>query len=136
MTTVAPIHGMVPTQGASATTGLGGLDSEGFMKLLIAQLRYQNPLAPSDPTDMMLQTSHLAQLDTMQQILSLQRRDIGLQQAVAAAGMLGVEVFGHAPDGTPVEGVVEAVRYTEQGPVLTVGDHDLPLGHVAELRAT
>jgi len=135
MTTISAFDAtpVTSTTGSSMQTALGGLDSDGFLKLLVAQLRFQNPMSPSDPTDMMLQTSQLAQLDTMQQVLALQRRDLGLQQAVAAAGLLGVEVQGHAPDGTAVSGTVETVRYTVSGPMLTVGDHELPLGNVAEL---
>jgi len=43
--------GGLPT-GDSALTALGGLGSDGFLKLMVAQLQYQNPMAPSDPSAM------------------------------------------------------------------------------------
>lgn len=125
------IHGSVD----NAMYALGGMDSEGFLKLLVAQLRYQSPLEPSDPGDLMVQTAALAQLDATQQLLSLQQRDLGLQQAVVAAGLVGATVVATTDAaGTQVEGVVEAVRYTTYGPVLEVGGQEVFLGNVLEVR--
>ncbi len=122
------------TPGSTGDT-LGGIGSDGFMQLLIAQLQYQNPLEPSDPTDMMLQTSQLAQLDATQQLLSLHQRQIGMHQAVAAAGMVGDTVSGTTPEGVVVDGVVDAVRFTTAGPVLDVAGTEIAFGDVTEVRA-
>ncbi len=40
-----------------------GMDSNGFLKLFIAQLQYQDPLNPSDPTQMMSQLAQLTQVE-------------------------------------------------------------------------
>lgn len=132
-TMIAPnaLHGSVD----SAMSALGGMDSEGFMNLLVAQLKYQSPLEPKDPGDLMTQTAVLAQLDATQQLLAVQQRELGLSQAVAAAGMLGTEVTGTGPDGMSVTGVVESVRYSEAGPVLDVGGSELLFADVKTLRA-
>jgi flagellar basal-body rod modification protein FlgD len=119
----------------SAMSALGGMDSEGFLKLLVAQLQYQSPLDPQDPGDLMTQTATLAQLDATQQLLAVQQRGLGMQQAVAAAGMLGAEVTAHDRDGV-VAGIVDAVRYTTAGPVLSIGGREVMLGDVRELRHT
>lgn len=129
--------GQVP--GAGNTTdntlqALSGIGSDGFMRLLVAQLQYQNPLEPSDPSDMMLQTAQLAQLDATNQMVELQQRNFGLQQAVMAAGMVGSEVVATDTDGLAVTGVVDAVRYTVVGPVLEVDGREVALGEVTELR--
>jgi flagellar basal-body rod modification protein FlgD len=130
--TAAPMA--APSQADSAMSALSGMGSDGFLKLLVAQLRYQSPLEPSDPGDMMVQTSQLAQLDASQQLAALQRRDLGLQHAVLATNLLGADVTGVDADGGPVEGVVEGVRYTTAGPVLDIGGGDLPLERVTEVR--
>lgn len=117
----------------SAMSAMGGMDSEGFLKLLVAQLQYQSPLDPQDPGDLMTQTSALAQLDATQQLLALQQRDLGMQQAVAAAGLLGTEVSAFDHEGA-VQGIVDAVRYTTAGPVLSIGGREVMLGDVRELR--
>ncbi|GGI06703.1 flagellar hook assembly protein FlgD [Egicoccus halophilus] len=137
MTMISGIGGSagLPT-GDAALTALGGLGSDGFLQLMVAQLRYQNPLNPSDPSAMMMQTAQLAQLDAVQQLASLQRRDLGLQNAVAAAGMVGTNVHALATDGTTVRGVVDAVRYTTLGPVLEIGGQEVPFDQVTEIRRT
>jgi flagellar basal-body rod modification protein FlgD len=118
----------------NATSSLGGLDSEAFLKLMVAQLRYQNPMEPSDPGDMMLQTAQFTQLESMQELVALQRRDLGLQEAVMAAGLVGDQVTALGPDGTEVTGTVEGVRYTSAGPVLDLGSTEVALGQVTEIR--
>lgn len=118
----------------SAMSALGGMDSEGFLNLLVAQLKYQDPMEPSDPGDMMTQTATLAQLDANQQLLQIQQQNFGMQQAVQASSMLGTEVTGVGAEGDPVSGVVEAVRYTSAGPVLRVGGEELALGAITEQR--
>lgn len=129
--------GAIGGAGAQASTtmeSLGGLGPDGFMKLLIAQLRYQNPMEPSDPSDMMMQTSQLAQLDAVQQLASLQQRDIGMQQAVGAAALVGTHVTGTTPEGAPVTGTVNAVRFTTDGPVLDIDGTQIAYGAVSEIR--
>lgn len=116
-----------------AMSALGGMDSEGFLKLLVAQLQYQSPMEPADPGDLMIQTATLAQLDATQQLLALQQRDLGMQQAVAAAGLLGTEVTASDQDGE-IQGRVDAVRYTTAGPVLEIGGREVMLSDVSELR--
>jgi flagellar basal-body rod modification protein FlgD len=139
--TIDPTSSGLATVGGAGAAGplasasaLGGLDSEAFLKLMVAQLRYQNPMEPSDPGDMMLQTAQFTQLETMQQLVTLQQRDLGLQEAVMAAGLVGNQVTALRPDGTTTTGTVEGVRYTALGPVLDLGGSEVALGDVTEVR--
>ena len=55
-----PIAGLGATPAATSTVaqaGLGGLDGDAFMQLLVTQLRYQDPMAPSDTNGLLQQTS-------------------------------------------------------------------------------
>lgn len=124
------LHGSVD----QAMSALGGMDSEGFLELLVAQLQYQSPLEPKDPGDLMTQTATLAQLDATQQLLATQQRDLGLQQAVMAAGLVGKEVTAEGPDGVALQGEVDGVRYTDAGPVLAIGGDEVLLSSVTEIR--
>jgi flagellar basal-body rod modification protein FlgD len=137
-----PIGGIASAAPASPTastsdsmmSALSGLGSDGFLKLLVAQLRYQNPLEPTDASEMMGQTAQLAQLDTVQQLVALQRQELGLQQATVAAGLVGTTVTAATAGGGSVTGTVDAVRYTEAGPVLELGGTEVLLGSVVEVR--
>ena len=122
-------------QTSSTPVAFSGLDSEAFMKLLIAQMRYQDPMAPSDPGAMMQQTSVLAQTEMLQQISTVQQQLLGLQSAGMASQLVGTEVSGVLPDGTEVTGTVDTVRFTASGPVLVIGDTELPLSQTSEMHA-
>lgn len=118
-----------------ATSALGGLDSDAFMQLMIAQMRYQDPMAPSDPAAMMQQTSVLAQTEMIQQVAQVQQQLLGLQQAEIASGLVGTDITAQAADGTTVSGTVEAVRFTSTGPALVVNGTEVPFQNTSELRA-
>ncbi|MFP4636071.1 MAG: flagellar hook assembly protein FlgD [Nitriliruptoraceae bacterium] len=124
------LHGSVD----EAMDAMGGMDSEGFLNLLVAQLQHQDPLDPSEPQDLMVQTSQLAQLDATQQLLQTQSRQLSLQQSLAASGMLGTQVTAVGPQEEQVEGVVDSIRYTAAGPVLGIGDTEVAMSEVAEQR--
>lgn len=93
--------GSVLGSGAAAATSGAATSStkdaeESFMKMLIAQLRNQDPLNPMDNSQM---TSQLAQLNMVSGINQLNQTMSGLvsndvnSQAVSAAGLLGREVL-------------------------------------------
>ena len=120
---------------ASGAGSLGGLGSEAFLNLLVAQLRYQNPMAPSDPSAMLNQTATFTQVETMQRLAAAQQQMLGLQRASVAADMVGQEVTAQATDGTQISGVVDGVRFTETGPVLLLGDREVPVENVTGFSA-
>lgn len=130
-------YGAVPAAAPNANSmmsALSGMGGDDFLRLMVAQLQYQNPLEPQDPGQMMVQTAQLAQLESVQQLLTMQQLDLGLQQATAAAATLGGTVTAITSDGQTVTGTVEAVRYTERGPVLDVGGTEVLFGSVVEVR--
>lgn len=54
----------------NTTTGTTNtsLDKDDFLKLLVTQLQYQNPLDPMDPTQMMTQMTQLTQVEKLNNI--------------------------------------------------------------------
>lgn len=120
---------------ANQANAFGGLDSEAFMKLLVAQLRFQNPMEPSDPSAMMQQTATFTQVETLKQLATAQQQLLGLSQAAISAGLVGKEVSAQAADGSLVTGVVDGVRFSETGPILLVGDTDVPLEAATAIRS-
>ena len=136
MTTIQP--GQAATAGAAGPTpsALSSLGSDGFLQLLVAQLRYQNPMAPSDPNAILQQTSALSQVEMMQQLAASQQQLLALQQTSLAGDLLGEQVTATRPDGTELAGTVEAIRFADTGPVVVVGGEELALGQVRELRDT
>src|SRR5690554_3452180 len=120
------------TNPASAASALGGLGSDAFLKLLVAQLRYQNPAQPTDPSAMLGQTAQFTMVETLQTLANIQRELMAFQEAVGAMGMIGREVTAVGFDGNPVTGTVEKVRFTPEGILLTIDGVELPMASVLE----
>lgn len=114
---------------------LGGLDGEAFLRLLVAQMRYQNPMSPSDPSAMLEQTTQLRQVETLNQVARTQQQMLGMHQASMASGLVGKTVTALDLDGSTVTGTVDGVRFTPVGPVLLIGDRQIPLDATAEIGA-
>lgn len=134
MPTIDPTGGPAAVQSAPApgSSALAGIGTDGFMNLLVAQLRYQSPLSPSDPSALMEQTSTLAQVEMMQQVASAQQQLLGLQQTSIASSLLGTEVSATLDDGTQLTGVVDSVRFSADGPMLVVDGTSVPLDRARE----
>lgn len=129
MPTIGEISAAPPPATASA---LGGLDSQAFLKLLVAQLRYQNPMSPSDPSDMLQQTAQFTQIETLQQVATAQQQLLGLSQVTIATDLVGATVVADTPSGE-VRGTVDGIRFTTQGPVLLIGDDEIPMSNTLEI---
>ena len=116
-TPTAPLGSTTQQQAASATGSLNQLDnSQTFLQLLVAQLKNQDPLNPSDPTSFM---TEIAQLTAVQSQTSLSSEE----QTVAADSMIGLTVTGAEASGASLTGQVTGVLLSQTGaPTLEVQD--------------
>ena len=120
---------------AAAKGGIGALDKDAFLKLLVAQLKYQNPLQPTDPSQMMAQTAQFTMVESLQAISQTQADASAWQRVVAGQGMVGRKVTGLSGDA-PVSGVVRGLTMTADGPLLELADGTrLPVAAVLSVTA-
>jgi len=122
---------------ASSTTSsaLGQLNSDAFLKLLVAQMRYQNPMSPTDASAMLDQTAQFTTVETLQAISETNQALLGFQQTTLAMGTVGKDVYAYTTDGEAVTGFVETVRFTADGPILELDSgYHIPLNNVVEVR--
>lgn len=126
--------GLTPTQPSSSFAGsLGGLGGDAFLKLLVAQLKYQNPMEPSDGSQLMQQTAQFTQVETLQQLAAAQQQLMGLSQFSLAVGLSGKQVTAVGPTGSTVSGEVQGIRFTADGPQLEIDSQWIPLSNVLEV---
>jgi flagellar basal-body rod modification protein FlgD len=120
------------TGASSATSGnsLGSLDSDVFLQLMVAQLRYQNPLEPTDATAMMAQTAQFTTVETLQAISDTQQQLMNMSQLSAGLDMVGKDVEAIGFDGRRTTGTVTGVRFSIDGVVLEMENGDVPLVNV------
>lgn len=91
-------------------TGRTELDREAFLKLLVTQLKHQDPLQPLDQSEFIAQ---LAQLQAVQESIEINKNVqqlLGLQEWTHTLGLLGKRVTARNPQtGQPLQGMVEGV---------------------------
>ena len=86
-------------QKQKASNGLGQVD---FMKLIIAQMRNQNPLEPQKDSDFMAQMAQFEALNQMKVVADSMKVLQGVQELNSAAGMLGKTITGKQVDAIGV----------------------------------
>ncbi len=119
------------TSQTKAASSFGNLDKDAFMQLLVAQLRYQNPMAPKDGQEYLAQAAQFATVERLDNISKSQNEAIAYQQVLLAASMVGKQVSG-TPEGAEdaITGHVSSVVFDKGVPQLLVGDKLLPIGAV------
>lgn len=130
---MAPVSGIQNTPLGSiaevtATKNRTTLDKYAFLKLLVYQLRYQNPLEPLGDQELATQ---LAQFSTLEGIQNLNKSMVALL-LVQAGNLIGRTVV--LKDGT--EGVVSGVTLRDEAVYLLLGDAAYPVTDLVEVEGT
>ncbi len=153
-----PAEGMDELAKISQRQTANKFDGETFLKLLVAQLKYQDPSKPTDTSDMMAQTAQLSMVERVNQMAESAEAMVKATEALAATeetmaksyatlvaeqrmssavGLVGRTVtFGDPanPDASG-EGIVESVKFDAAGPILRVNGKDVPYAQVTSIKA-
>ena len=110
-----PISGVSGTGSAAQTKPTddttGGKDM--FMKLLVAQLKYQNPMAPTDGNQYMNQMAMFSQVEKLGQLVDAQKANEQWQQRIAAEALVGRTITGTGTDKQMHTGLVTKVNFAD-----------------------
>lgn len=129
---VSPIASMASTSVADNTK----LDSQSFLKLLVAQLQYQDPSQPVDTSSFMNETATLTQVQTMEQNAQASSQMLAAQRAQTASSLVGHTVSYTASDGSTQTGYVSAATISSANPTLKIGDQQIDLSQVQQVLAS
>jgi len=127
-----PTYTQTTTQNTKKSDG-GSINKDEFLHLLITQLKNQDPLNPMDDKDFVAQLATFSNLEQMTGINTSMTSLLRQQQQLnttAAVGMIGLEV--KAQDGT--SGVVSSVVVDDKGTHLMIGDKEMDLANVKEIK--
>lgn len=133
---VTPIAQLM--QPPASTQDKTSLGKDAFLKLLVAQLRYQDPSSPVDSSQFMAQTAQFTQVEKLEQMAKDSTAALSLQQGLAASSLVGKRVAWVDTDGKVHEGT--AVSATFGGslgaePSVKVGDQQVPLSQITTVRS-
>ena len=101
-----------------------------FLKLLLTQLRYQDPLDPMDDTAMLAQQAQFASLEQMQNLNTNLVGLMAMQNVGQATSLIGHTVTGKDVNGFPLMCTVTGVTFNNGSPQLQVGTSVMPLPSV------
>lgn len=90
------------------------LDKNAFFKLLVTQLKYQDPLAPMDNTQFIAQMAQFSSLEQMENMNANMSQFLRIQALSEGASLIGrtVETID-AATGETITGKVEKVTFEE-----------------------
>lgn len=112
------------------------LDKDAFLKLLVTQLKYQDPSKPMDSSAFMAQNAQLTSLEKLTELTETSRSSFATQQKLSAAGLVGRNISWKATDGTTQTGTVTAASIAGDNPSLIVSGHMVPLDTVISVTTT
>src|SRR4051794_23589708 len=133
----APISGAQYTA-TPATAQVDRGDQMGkdvFLKLLVAQMKYQDPSNPADSSQMMSQTATFTQVEKLEELAKQNAALLSLQRSSSAAALVGRTVKYTDDDGATKTGTVSSVRLgsdTSEA-VATVGGVAVEMGRITEV---
>ena len=141
MPTVDPVFYPVETAATAATVPLATpksstSDKDMFLKLMIAQLKNQDPSSPVDAKDFLVQTAQFTVVEKLEAMAKSNNELLAATRLGSASSLVGRTVTYTKPgvdaDSVPVEvsGAVSGVRVTPGGLVLKVGTEEIALSAV------
>ena len=139
--TINGANSLINTSGDKAITKAvdKALGKDDFLKLLVTEMRNQDPLQPMDNKDFIAQMAQFSSLEQMNNVsnsmdnLSKSMFNFAQQASLTqGAAMIGKWVGGINVDGvTPMEGVVEAVKWLDGEPMVQIRKTDGSLADLA-----
>ena len=115
------------------TTKGSNEDKEMFLNLMVAQLRYQDPLNPSDSGEFLAQSAQFTSLEKMQDVADQTAALLSTSVSFGASNMVGKNVTYLDEDGNAISGMVDSVSFDVTGPMLQVGGQSVSLGQVQSI---
>ncbi len=112
------------------------LGKDAFLKLLVAQLKFQDPLKPTDAQSFMAQTAQFTQVEKLEELSKAITKSAQVSALSTASALLGRTVSFALPTGGTASGVVTGATPATDGVHLRVGSRETTLDQLIEVTQT
>ena len=120
MSSVSAIDTSKATNLSNVENKSSGLDKDSFLQLLVAQMKYQDPLNPASNTEYMSQLAQFTSLEEMENLNSAFKQS----DAQSLVGSYVIVKTENSSGGTDyVSGLVDYVTITNGKPYLSINDN-------------
>jgi flagellar basal-body rod modification protein FlgD len=122
---------------ASSSVGGTGMDKDTFLKLLVAQMKYQDPSAPTDSSAFVTQTATYSQVEALQKLTDQNASMLAMQRASSAGALVGKTATYVGEDGVARTGAVASVILATDSAEATavIGGQSIPVGRITAFTA-
>src|SRR3954471_14950585 len=106
-----------------------------FLKLLVAQMRYQDPSNPTSSSEFMAQTATFSQVEKLEQLVNQNASMLVMQESATAGALVGRTATYTNTTGASKTGVVTSVRLASRGSeaVAVIDGIKVPVGRLTEI---
>ena len=125
-----------PTATTTPVKSRSEMDKDTFLKLLVAQLRYQDPTKPMDGAQFVAESATFTQVEVLQKLQEAQTQMLSFQSTLLSSGLIGKTVTATGSDGKDVTGVVGSARVVAGQAYIMVDDVMLPVSSVVKISET
>jgi flagellar basal-body rod modification protein FlgD len=109
-----------------------------FLKLLVAQMKYQDPSNPASSSELMAQNATFTQVEKLEEIATQNASLLALQRSSSAGALVGRTVSYTDETGAKQTGLVTSVRLGNDTTEATamVGGVSVSMGRITEVAST
>src|SRR3954452_11743644 len=136
------VSGLNGITGAKATSTVErkdqGSQKDIFLKLLVAQMKYQDPSNPASSSELMAQNATFTQVEKLEEIATQNASLLALQRSSSAGALVGRTVSYTDETGARQTGLVTSVRLGNDTTEATamVGGVSVSMGRITEVAST
>jgi flagellar basal-body rod modification protein FlgD len=115
------------------TQGDQNMGKDDFLKLMVAQLKYQNPMEPSKDLDFIAQTAQFSSLEQMTNLNTKVIELISSNKQLYANTMIGRQITWTDEDDNIKSGIVSKVDLNDGEPVLIANNEKVSLDWIVNV---
>lgn len=123
----------VNAEKAKSRMGSSAMDQDAFLQLMMAQMKNQDPMNPTDNTQMLQQQASFTQISELQKM----NKTLGSSnQFVQASSLIGKQVSITDPENpsNSIEGVVSEARMNGSNTNVLVNNVEYPVASVTSIK--
>ncbi|HEY0508638.1 MAG TPA: flagellar hook capping FlgD N-terminal domain-containing protein [Blastococcus sp.] len=128
----------IPTASTTVVRKDQSSQKDMFLKLLVAQMKYQDPSNPASSSEFMAQTATFTQVEKLEEIAAQNASLLALQRSSSAGALVGRTVSYTDENGATKTGLVTSVRLGSDTKEATamVGGVSVSMGRITEVAST
>jgi flagellar basal-body rod modification protein FlgD len=115
-----------------------GSTKDVFLKLLVAQMKYQDPANPASSSELMAQNATFTQVEKLEQLVQQNASMLVMQESATAGSLVGRTVTYTDTNGESRTGIVSSVRLASRDTEASAVINGVPVavGRLTEISTT